>query len=154
MKIDLIELPIEGQTFEGEESGEELNLQTGEVIKVTSPLRYRIFGQIVSEMLLANGTLAIEAMTACSRCGKLFPVSMRESYHYDEEVDADTEYVDLTADMLAAMICAFPSYPVCREECAGVCSQCGVDLNAGTCDCRPPEDNRWSALDNLDSKET
>jgi uncharacterized protein len=154
MKIDLIALPLEGQTFEGEESAEALNWDGGGVISVKSPLQYRIFAQIVSDMLLANGRLSMEAETACSRCGTTFPVSIREStYHYDEEVDADTEYVDLTEDMRAAMICAFPSYPVCREECAGVCSQCGVDLNEGTCKCRPPEENQWSALDNLDRSE-
>ncbi len=153
MKIDLITLPEEGQTFEAEESSAPLNMDNGQLIEVTSPLRFRIFAQIVSEMLLANGWLAVETKAACSRCGALFPVSIRESYHYDQEVDADTEYVDLTEDMHAAMICAFPSYPVCRETCAGVCPHCGVDLNEGTCECRSPEDNRWAALDNLDRKE-
>ena len=87
MKIDLIELPIEGQTFEGEESGEELNLQTGEVIKVTSPLRYRIFGQIVSEMLLANGTLAIEAMTDIVAVKKVCVLTQRVQFFLNQVGD-------------------------------------------------------------------
>ena len=26
-------------------------------------------------------------------------------------------------------------FPLCREDCAGLCSRCGADLNAGPCSC-------------------
>jgi uncharacterized protein len=36
---------------------------------------------------------------------------------------------------------ALPVVPLCREDCAGLCGQCGADLNRGDCGCetvRPP----------------
>lgn len=30
------------------------------------------------------------------------------------------------------------AFPLCREDCAGLCSRCGADLNAGPCNCAAP----------------
>ena len=39
---------------------------------------------------------------------------------------------------------------LCAEDCAGLCPQCGVDRNEGTCDCvTDVRDERWAALDGL-----
>ena len=39
--------------------------------------------------------------------------------------------------------------PLCREDCAGLCPYCGIDLNDETCDCQGPVDPRWATLDEL-----
>ena len=42
---------------------------------------------------------------------------------------------------------ALPMKPLCREDCKGLCPQCGTNLNTGTCECRPEwEDPRLAAL--------
>ena len=42
---------------------------------------------------------------------------------------------------------AVPATLLCREDCAGLCPQCGADLNAGPCGCEQEEhDPRWDAL--------
>ena len=42
-----------------------------------------------------------------------------------------------------------PMKPLCRPECAGLCAECGKDLNQGPCDCRPTVDSRWGPLARL-----
>ncbi len=42
-----------------------------------------------------------------------------------------------------------PMKSLCRDNCAGLCPQCGADLNAGACDCQPTPDPRWQALAQL-----
>jgi uncharacterized protein len=40
-----------------------------------------------------------------------------------------------------------PMKPLCREDCAGLCPQCGQDWNVGRCDCvHEKVDPRWAAL--------
>jgi len=40
-----------------------------------------------------------------------------------------------------------PMKPLCREECAGLCPQCGQDWNEGRCSCvHEKVDPRWAAL--------
>ena len=48
------------------------------------------------------------------------------------------------------LLLALPARFVCREDCKGLCPQCGADLNAGACDCASREvDPRWAALGKL-----
>jgi uncharacterized protein len=39
-----------------------------------------------------------------------------------------------------------PFAPLCREDCQGLCAQCGVDKNVTTCTCVRPADPRFAAL--------
>jgi uncharacterized protein len=42
---------------------------------------------------------------------------------------------------------ALPIQPLCRENCAGLCPQCGVDRNTVSCECQEtPTDPRWASL--------
>ena len=39
---------------------------------------------------------------------------------------------------------------LCRDECAGLCPQCGIDRNLESCGCDTEvTDHRWAALDGL-----
>ena len=48
---------------------------------------------------------------------------------------------------------ALPMKPLCRDDCAGLCSSCGADLNEGACGCGPAVDPRWAALQGLGQSE-
>ena len=42
---------------------------------------------------------------------------------------------------------SLPMKPLCREDCAGLCPQCGQDWNEGRCNCvHERVDPRWAAL--------
>lgn len=45
-----------------------------------------------------------------------------------------------------------PMKVLCREGCAGLCGQCGADLNLGPCGCPAPADPRWAALAQVKSR--
>lgn len=43
-----------------------------------------------------------------------------------------------------------PMRELCREDCKGLCPQCGANLNEDTCDCKEElNDSRWDALRQL-----
>lgn len=45
---------------------------------------------------------------------------------------------------------AIPMKPLCREDCPGLCAQCGRDRNLGPCGCATETaDPRWNALKDL-----
>jgi len=44
----------------------------------------------------------------------------------------------------------FPVQPLCREDCRGLCPQCGIDRNTDTCDCREaPVASPFAVLESL-----
>ena len=46
-----------------------------------------------------------------------------------------------------------PVRALCREECKGLCPQCGRNLNLDQCHCEPPvSDPRWEALGDIKKK--
>ena len=45
------------------------------------------------------------------------------------------------------VLLALPMQLVCREDCAGICQQCGINRNTGTCTCEEqPVNETWAAL--------
>lgn len=61
----------------------------------------------------------------------------------------DGEKIDLEPLFREQFVLAIPFAPLCREDCAGLCPQCGIDRNTGTCSCEKPIDPRLAALKGL-----
>jgi len=150
LKIYIDEISQDGLHCEGEIAADVLDLSDGEFVVSKNPLRYELDVSIVSNELLAFGRLAVDLQMCCSRCTVMFPVEVREDgYSFNMQVDKTTEFADLTEDIREAIILAFSSYPVCSQECKGLCPQCGANLNKGSCECSQPGDLRWAGLDSV-----
>jgi uncharacterized metal-binding protein YceD (DUF177 family) len=66
---------------------------------------------------------------------------------------ADVLTLDLGDVLREELILSTERWVECREDCAGLCPLCGVNLNEQTCDCSPVEaDPRWDALRALKSE--
>jgi uncharacterized protein len=70
----------------------------------------------------------------------------------EEDLDVfpyDGDAVDLEPLLREQFVLAVPFAPLCAETCKGLCPQCGIDRNTGTCSCEPPIDPRLAALKGL-----
>jgi len=74
----------------------------------------------------------------------------------DEELHLDGDLLDLEPVLRDAVVLALPMSPLCREDCPGLCVECGVPLaEAGPGhrhDGAP--DPRWAALSQFDDQAT
>jgi uncharacterized protein len=61
----------------------------------------------------------------------------------------ENDQIDLDELVLEQLELSLPSRVLCREECRGLCPQCGADLNVEQCGCKPQIDPRWRALADL-----
>ncbi len=59
------------------------------------------------------------------------------------------EHVDLEPLFREEFVLAIPYAPLCREDCRGLCAQCGIDKNSATCSCEKPIDPRLAPLKGL-----
>jgi uncharacterized protein len=105
----------------------------------------------------ASGTVEATWSGACRRClaeatGTLI-LPFRELYTVSGDGEETYPLVDDAVDLevLAhdAILLELPPAPLCRPDCAGICANCGADLNDGPCDCEPVRDPRFAALDVL-----
>jgi len=70
----------------------------------------------------------------------------------EDELDVfpyEGEAIDLEPLLREQLILAVPFAPLCREDCKGLCPQCGIDRNFATCNCEGPLDPRFAALKGL-----
>jgi uncharacterized metal-binding protein YceD (DUF177 family) len=132
--------------------------------------RFELSPMAAAGRFMLTGRVQASLRTECARC--LGPVGLT----VDETLQAlvepgvepeDAQDVELTDDDLdlyhygggiidlapvigEAMVLALPFAPLCKEDCAGLCNQCGADLNAGPCHCdRRPVDPRLAALKDI-----
>ena len=61
----------------------------------------------------------------------------------------DGEKIELEPLFREQFVLAVPYAPLCAEDCKGLCPQCGIDRNTGTCSCEKPIDPRLAALKGL-----
>ena len=103
---------------------------------------------------------------SCSRCLEPFtfdvdaPVDLRYQPHAhqdagEREVEADdmdtafyeNDEIDLGQLMREQFYLALPMKPLCKDDCKGLCPNCGTNLNKATCDCNTHwDDPRLAAL--------
>lgn len=59
------------------------------------------------------------------------------------------DHIDLEPVLRDAVVTALPFQPVCKEDCAGLCSECGMNLNEDPEHHHEVLDPRWAALAGL-----
>lgn len=150
--VDVERLDVDGERLEGEIPVEQLDLDPDDpLFRPKSGLRYSIDVRVLDGILFARGSASQDFECTCVRCGDDFGWTAE-----DPEVDVSVEdaggepFVDLTDSFRECIILCFPSNPVCREDCKGVCPRCGRNLNKGACTCAAAGDGRWSALEGLE----
>jgi len=119
--------------------------------------------------ILVRGWVRVEVELLCSCCLTPFAwpleVVLEDEFRpsvligvtkvaRDEIVDPalriDEHHVlDLRELIRQQLLLALPMHPLCRPDCAGLCPQCGQDLNEGPCECIKEPDPRWAILQDL-----
>jgi uncharacterized protein len=118
-------------------------------VSLKGPLR--VTGQLEGTPqgdFLWHGHLSGQVEGNCRRCLKDLVLNLEQPVEALFSADPDladdpsvyplTEpvgHVDVTAAVREEMALAVSAYPLCKEDCAGLCPKCGSDLNLGPCDC-------------------
>ncbi len=128
---------------------------------VSLDLRARITG---AGQVLVTGVIEVPVVGECRRCladvRQTFrqevalvwsePAELAAESDGEEEIrtlDPGASEIDLGEAIREELILSAPAYLLCRDECKGLCPQCGANLNDGPCGCETEEqDPRWEAL--------
>ena len=110
----------------------------------------------IGDDVYLKGKVMTDVVASCSRCLDTlsYPISSDLKSHFvpsDDRCvsagevelhasDIDTEVyenqqIDLTQSVRDGILLAVPVICLCKENCKGICSQCGKNLNQGLCKC-------------------
>jgi uncharacterized protein len=129
------------------------------LVEVVSPLRVRGVVESLVDGMLVRGALEATRRMVCGRCVsgleasdplelvEHFADASRSEVEPEEGYEVIEGWLDLDAMLRDAIAQAVPLRPLCRQDCAGLCPDCGADLNTKVCDCTDDEvDPRWAPL--------
>jgi uncharacterized protein len=135
-----------------------------------SDLELQLRLETVLDGVLATATVRAPTTGECARClaevSDTLEVGLTELFSYPEQTqryartsgDADDEetrhldgdLLDLGQSVRDAVVLALPASPLCRPDCAGLCSVCGERLDdVGPEHGHDEHDPRWGALRGL-----
>ncbi len=117
-------------------------------------------GKVFNEagILTLEGVLSAEMTCVCDRCGKEFDsvkvmdINARISDGESDDPEAfvlDGDKLDLDEVLSTIFLLDMETKFLCREDCKGLCSLCGADLNLGPCNCKKQIDPRLAVLEQL-----
>ena len=119
----------------------------------------------VSEGVLVSAQVTAGLTGECGRCLRDITddldIEFQQLYAYehsttDETTDEDEvgrmhgDLIDLEPELRDAVVLALPNHPRCREDCPGLCPECGVPWDDLPDDHTHTQlDSRWAALGQL-----
>ncbi len=129
------------------------------VFPITTPVR--ITGEILSKTGIVSLTAQIEAdySADCDRCGmpatkhysipvkRVLVTELANGEENDDMLVLPEMKLDLYDLVLTEVVLNIPSKHLCKEDCRGICQNCGKNLNDGKCGCNQKQvDPRLAVL--------
>jgi uncharacterized protein len=129
-----------------------------------SPVELDLRLESVVEGVLVTGTATVEIRGECVRClGEVsdsMEIDIQELFVYpgsefeeDEASRLEGDLVDLEPLLRDGVVLDLPFQPLCREDCQGLCVECGANLNdSPDHDHEATLDPRWEKLRRLEGE--
>src|SRR5262249_10592752 len=151
------------------DDADDLDLEDDEA-RLAGPVSGQVRLHRTNQGIFADGTVEVPVELECSRCLKPFTATvmfpLREQFYPtidvnigvplpppDDELAFPIDHnhiLDLREAIRQNLVLALPLKALCKEDCAGLCPQCGKDLNEGRCACVPEiVDDRLAVLRRL-----
>lgn len=155
---DIIENPGKSVGFEYEPDFSDLKFESIKSIEHPIKAKGHVFNS--AGILKLEGILELTIVCECYRCLKEFKkeISLPLQAVLAEELEdednpdiflLDGDYIDLDEVVLTAFVLNTEQRYSCSDDCKGLCSRCGKNLNDGPCSCTVEADPRLAVLGQL-----
>ena len=137
----------------------------GEEIRAIENVNVEGLGISEKDVILIEASVKTKLKLNCSRCLDTFiyPIDIDIEERFttnsksqdDEAVVVYDDVLDITEIVETIIISTIPIKRICKDDCKGLCQECGCNLNFNTCSCNNEDvDIRFEALKGLfDNKE-
>lgn len=115
----------------GEYDPKELDLEFVDLIYL-EPVYLNGWVEKFENTLTFKGNLTGRTESTCARCLKHIEKRLDQPFEFVYDIQGKEE-IDSLEDIRETLILEHPIRYLCQENCAGLCPQCGADLNEGAC---------------------
>ncbi|MBI4186605.1 MAG: DUF177 domain-containing protein [Chloroflexi bacterium] len=159
MKRDTAMMQINVSQLLKEPVGSTRSYEVQGAVNITGGASSEVEGQVeltrTNRGILVRGKLHTEVKVTCSRCLTPFnyPLTLNFEEEYFPAADVfsgawmplpeepgsftidEHHILDLSRAIVEYALLSIPMKPLCREDCPGLCPNCGRNLNFGLCAC-------------------
>lgn len=121
----------------------------GEIIEFNDSVKVKGSAKRIIDQLFIEMEIEVSITTRCARCLKevhkplliktfdeLLPIAKEKEVEQDENVlFYDSYHLDLLDCAREQLLLRLPFKTVCQEDCPGICTRCGGNLNEEACEC-------------------
>lgn len=148
------------------DDADELVLEDGEAT-LAGPVTGHVRLHRTNQGIYVDGNAVVTVALTCTRCldsfSTTYTLPLHEQFYPtidietgvplpppDDELSFPIDHnhlLDLREAIRQNLVLALPLNTICKEDCAGLCPQCGHNLNEGPCNCVPEQhDARFDSL--------
>ncbi len=164
MKIETQHIPQHGLTMEHRMQAGEFDILKSLIAKgeveFTGTIGIKLSIMPLKDLIQVDGSVKTSVRIDCSRCAESFDAQLRRQFSlaYSRKIPQDlhrddAEEIELTAQQIGLIlyqgdeidlrdalaeqvVLALPYKPLCRQDCRGLCQNCGANLNREVCQCK------------------
>ena len=140
------------------------NINDTDIISFESDLKFDIYLEKIVNELSLTGNVEFEISSNCSLClvdvkeKKDIPLMLILSPDDNDSKDQmddnfetySGDQIDLSDYLKEQIALSLPFKVVCSDECKGLCSNCGINLNKEDCNCENNwQDSKFAILKNI-----
>lgn len=173
MTVEVQAIPAEGAAFAWSCSAAALDIAE-DVVHLSAPVTVQAQVARNGREVRVHGDITAQFQLTCVRCLVVFEREHRltldtvylpggaeggtsvRTARLETDVDLaayDGVRIDVRPEIRDVVLLSVPMSPHCRDDCRGLCSRCGTDLNAGPCGCPPePSASPFAGLSELKAK--
>jgi uncharacterized protein len=134
MKIRIREVLSSGLGYQDQVMPRDIGLEE-EFVDLEIPIV--VSGRLtrVDSVVLASLNVKYAVGTFCARCLEDIHQDVSVKYDFDFEIVPGEDYIDIGARIREELLLGFDVHTLCRDDCKGICPDCGAHLNKEKCRC-------------------
>ncbi len=155
---ELLRRPGSERVVEQQITVAELGIEADPRLRPDAEVEIRMRLESLTDGVVVDGSVSAPWVGTCRRClADAVGVTNSEVHELYQLVVTDPEAFEIVGDQVdlrelvrEVVVLDAPVVPLCKDDCAGLCPECGVDRNTVSCACVPDvSDDRWDALSEL-----
>ncbi len=131
-----------------------------ETIDIMEPIKVEGIISKIEETISLDGVITGKIVLSCSRCLQNFNYDLDIEFHEkltnnpdskdDDLILINNDKINLTKIVENNVVMSLPIQRLCKDDCKGLCTVCGENLNLNSCDCENSNyDPRFAKLKSL-----
>jgi len=135
MTLKIRQIPAEGIAYEAEALPAAIDL-VEDFVDPDKPVIVKGTLQRVDDFILARLDVTYTMDMICARCLDTVNRPVPVALEFDISFDPGDEFIDIGMKVREELLIIQPVRVLCKEDCQGICPDCGAYLNEESCECR------------------